>query len=362
MKINRNNYEIFFIDYLDNNLSQADLLDLTAFLAENPDLESELNEIKNVKLKPETINFSSKSDLKKHVTYSGNFNELCIKYIENKITFDDKNKLFEIIKQNPDLKNEFELFKLTILKPDNSIIFSDKKSLKKYILSPFYKNAVKLSTVAAAAIIFILIVLQINNNNIKINNTKVFANNKNIKKINSTKSNIIKNNNINNKFIATSKIIRNNIITNNNIFENKDTIAETIISNNKNVPDSTVLNNNLNNIAIEPVNNNLANNESDNYQIKNNKYLDSTLNAVFENSKYSHFRDMINNVPYNSITASNSKFPNIGVWDVIKAGTSGINYITGSQIEVENKTDKKKHIKHFSLKIGKIGFTRTVHK
>ena len=43
MKITRENYELFFVDYLDNKLSDSNILELMAFLAQNPDLEEELN-------------------------------------------------------------------------------------------------------------------------------------------------------------------------------------------------------------------------------------------------------------------------------------------------------------------------------
>ncbi|OFX35248.1 MAG: hypothetical protein A2X08_07360 [Bacteroidetes bacterium GWA2_32_17] len=433
MKINRINYELYFVAYLDNNLSHSDMLELMAFLVQNPDLEEELNLVKDIKLEPETICFDAKNSLKKkneeiEITKE-KFDELCIGKIENTLNKEEKILLERYIKLNPELEKEFKLFELTILqpdlsveftskeslkrieltteqanqlcigyiennlneaeekqfnsllnqsrefkkeyelynltvlKPDNSIIFANKKALKRSVLSPYIKGVYKISSVAAAAMILMLIILQIYNNNNKSNNTKIYANSKYIKKTNTIKNNQIEKNKINNTFIASSKVIKKNILTNNNNkFKNNDTIIK--IANNNDIikPDSFIINNNLNNIAIEPANNSLTNNESDSYRIKTNKYLDTTLNAVFENSKYSHFRDMTNNVPYNSITASNSLFSNIGVWDVIKAGTNGINYITGSKIEVENNADKKKKLKHFSLKIGKIAFARTVHK
>ena len=438
MKINRINYELYFVAYLDNNLSRGDMLELMAFLAQNPDLEEELNLVKDIKLEPETICFDAKNSLKKkneeieiskekfdelcigkientlnkqekillekHIKLNPELekefklfeltilqpdlsveftskeslkrieltteqaNQLCIGYIENNLNEAEEKQFNSLLNQSREFKKEYELYNLTVLKPDNSIIFANKKALKRSVLSPYIKGVFKISSVAAAAMILMLIILQIYNNNNKSNNTKIYANSKYIKKTNTIKNNKsdsyqIEKNKINNTFIASSKVInKNNITNNNNKFKNNDTIIK--IANNNDIikPDSSIINNNLNNIAIEPENNSLTNNKFDSERIKINKYLDTTLNAVFENSKYSHFRDMTNNVPYNSITASNSLFSNIGVWDVIKASTNGINYITGSQIEIENNTDKKKHLKHFSLKIGKIAFARTVHK
>ena len=42
MKINRNNYEVFFMDYLDGNLDESVVNDFIEFLQKNPDLKEEL--------------------------------------------------------------------------------------------------------------------------------------------------------------------------------------------------------------------------------------------------------------------------------------------------------------------------------
>ena len=45
MKINRNNYEMYFIDYLDGVLSPDLVSELLLFLDENPDLKEELSDL-----------------------------------------------------------------------------------------------------------------------------------------------------------------------------------------------------------------------------------------------------------------------------------------------------------------------------
>jgi len=52
-KITRHNYEAFFLDYLEGNLSEELNTELKTFLAQNPDLASELEEFENVSLEPE---------------------------------------------------------------------------------------------------------------------------------------------------------------------------------------------------------------------------------------------------------------------------------------------------------------------
>jgi len=364
IEITKEKFDELCIGKIENTLNKEEKILLERYIKLNPELEKEFKLFELTILQPDlSVEFTSKESLKRIELTTEQANQLCIGYIENNLNEAEEKQFNSLLNQSREFKKEYELYNLTVLKPDNSIIFANKKALKRSVLSPYIKGVYKISSVAAAAMILMLIILQIYNNNNKSNNTKIYANSKYIKKTNTIKNNQIEKNKINNTFIASSKVIKKNILTNNNNkFKNNDTIIK--IANNNDIikPDSFIINNNLNNIAIEPANNSLTNNESDSYRIKTNKYLDTTLNAVFENSKYSHFRDMTNNVPYNSITASNSLFSNIGVWDVIKAGTNGINYITGSKIEVENNADKKKKLKHFSLKIGKIAFARTVHK
>ncbi len=53
-KITRHNYEAFFLDYLEGNLSEELHTELKTFLAQNPDLALELEEFENVALEPES--------------------------------------------------------------------------------------------------------------------------------------------------------------------------------------------------------------------------------------------------------------------------------------------------------------------
>jgi len=54
MKINRENYELYFVDYLDGNLSDYEIRMLEDFLLINPDLRTELEGTEKISLSPET--------------------------------------------------------------------------------------------------------------------------------------------------------------------------------------------------------------------------------------------------------------------------------------------------------------------
>ena len=65
MKINRSNYEIWFIDSLDGNLSSLEAEELNQFLNENPDLKEEFNELTPVIINQSVHQFKDKESLKK---------------------------------------------------------------------------------------------------------------------------------------------------------------------------------------------------------------------------------------------------------------------------------------------------------
>lgn len=63
--ITKDNYEAYFLDAIEGNLSMDELRDLNKFLAENPELRKELEAYdKDFVLIPENISFSEKNSLK----------------------------------------------------------------------------------------------------------------------------------------------------------------------------------------------------------------------------------------------------------------------------------------------------------
>ncbi len=172
MKINRNNYEIFFLDYMDGNLDTDRIAELLIFMEENPGLKEEFEDFELISVPVESsVIFEDKNSLKKnHVTgvdniNSTNYQNYFIASLENDLSAEELNQLKLFLKTNPSLTKEYKLFENTFLKPDKKIVFADKKTLKRYPFSILSKKAVYYSVSIAASILILFSILFIDFNN-----------------------------------------------------------------------------------------------------------------------------------------------------------------------------------------------------
>ena len=106
MQIDRSNYEIWFIDWLDGNLNSLQVEQLKLFLDQNQDLREEFNDLTTVNLVSSAISFRHKEHLKKSPSdiSPSQFEYLCAAYLENDLTESQKAELQEIINTYPDKK------------------------------------------------------------------------------------------------------------------------------------------------------------------------------------------------------------------------------------------------------------------
>ena len=156
MKINRNNYEAFFIDYLEGNLDIKLVDDFIEFLQQNPDLKEELLLFETVSVGQEEIIFNKKELLFKDKYDAENeFNQAAIASVEGEIFASEKTEFENYLTTHPEKQKEAELFRLTKLQPDQSIIFNSKNKLYRRSAA---KTILMWTTRAAAVIIFALTV------------------------------------------------------------------------------------------------------------------------------------------------------------------------------------------------------------
>lgn len=156
MKPDRSNYEIWFTDLLDGNLSDKQIEELKVFLSENPDLNEELNGLSILTINPPDFNFCGKKDLSKSSDSLSEeqFEHLCIASLENDLTPGQKAELIEIISRNESRRKSFERFQKLKLKPF-PVSFTRKSSVKKLTIGQkiFRLSVIGLSAAATIAII-----------------------------------------------------------------------------------------------------------------------------------------------------------------------------------------------------------------
>lgn len=160
--INRENYEIWFLDYFEGNLSKETASILFEFLNEYPDLKEEFQEFEIISLKPEEIKFNNKSGLKmnlkpENIQGLNEFEILAISKIEQNISFEEEKKLESILRLSPDKRKENRAFQLVKFQPDLNVVFPEKSSLKRGSVIKFPSWAIYISGIAALflSIIFI---------------------------------------------------------------------------------------------------------------------------------------------------------------------------------------------------------------
>ncbi len=150
---------MFFIDFLEGNLSDTQIRDLNKFLSKNSNLKEELTSFENLTLKPEKIKFEQKENLikktqKKHFNIT-QFEYLAVADIEKDITEAEKRELKQEIKKAENKLYEYNLIQKSKLKADKEISYPFKNKIRRKTTAYLYK----ISSYVAAAIIFLALIL-----------------------------------------------------------------------------------------------------------------------------------------------------------------------------------------------------------
>lgn len=153
MNITRENYEIWFLDYLEERLNEGDLEAVRHFMQQHPDLAEELDNLVPVVSADTGLLFPGKEQLKK-VSFDDPvfFETSAIAVLEGDLNDEEKSSFEEYMSRHPDHNHLLRQFENTRLKPDFSIGFTGKERLKKR--SNLRVLWIRLSAVAA---IFLLV-------------------------------------------------------------------------------------------------------------------------------------------------------------------------------------------------------------
>jgi hypothetical protein len=171
MIINRENYEAFLLDLIEGNLSDDQKNILKHFLNENPDLTVEDNpaDIRlpdSGKISVTGTGFPLKEELKKgglnREINVGNYEQFCIARLEGDLSARTENRLEKFLSENPGLGKSADIFGLTILKADSSVVFPGKNVLRKgrnatITLKEYFNRRFIYKAVSIAASVTILI-------------------------------------------------------------------------------------------------------------------------------------------------------------------------------------------------------------
>lgn len=131
MLINRNNYESFFLLYVDGELCATNMKLVEDFAAANEDLGKELDMLKAVVLPADDIIFEDKGELFKPVPIDSILHEKLLLKIDNELSDDEAGSLNKLIDVDKNVKEEFNLLQGTKLDPAEKIIFAEKHLLYK---------------------------------------------------------------------------------------------------------------------------------------------------------------------------------------------------------------------------------------
>ncbi len=130
--ITKENYELYFIKFLEGTLSKEEMVSVEIFLKENPELREELTLFEE----PLSVDTSSKNTIdftflkKTTLIDESNEDDFFIGYLEGDLNPEEEKNLQTYLNQNPAKKEVLESFRKVMLTPE-IISFPDKEELKK---------------------------------------------------------------------------------------------------------------------------------------------------------------------------------------------------------------------------------------
>lgn len=152
-KINRHNYELFFVDYFDKELNELDTQALFEFLELNADLKVEFDSFKNLSIPNDEKILDNKPKIKKHIDET-NIEHYIIADLEGELDSNDKKEYTNFIAENSFYASTLARYKKTIL-PEEVFLFPNKSELKQknkaIVFWPY------ISAIAAAVLLFFIL-------------------------------------------------------------------------------------------------------------------------------------------------------------------------------------------------------------
>lgn len=151
MKIDRKNYEIYAIDYLDGTLPEKERAEMHAFLLVNPDLAEKLEDISRIHLDAPVLTYKKKNLLKKMETEEDP-DYYAIAEAEAVLTPEEIRQLGSQ-RLHPDFQQLVSTYRRTKLRPEPAPVYPRKKELYR---KPTYAGlSFRISATAALVLLFV---------------------------------------------------------------------------------------------------------------------------------------------------------------------------------------------------------------
>lgn len=345
MKISRENYEIYFLDYYEGNLKGEVAEELFAFLDNNPDLAKEFNSFESITVDTNANDeFSFKDKLKKETISPSNQTDFLIAYMEGDLNKREINDVEQFIKNNKKAEQELELFKKTKLVPDKSIVYFGKSSLKKKESAGRMPiELYRYVAIAASVVILIGTYFYFNNKNTNDNHPILSSNNSNP---------INNNNNIVKTPVQTPDTNSNILVANNNI-SSPSKVNSTI------VPVVHYTEKNINTVASRAAQINYNNAPELNDITREEENADNKTVPVYVIIKKSNKDNKVDSKDNKSIASSGDKKKKGSrvFWDI---ASEGISKISGDRINFKPTYDKDDRMESYSFAAGPIKFNKNL--
>lgn len=351
-KISRNNYEIFFLDYLEGNLDPLKTEELFSFLILHPDLKKELDDYEIITLDNNKDKFENKDILKKFVFTNElsdfNFEQFCVAFIEGDLNEVQKSKFDRYLKSNPEKVKIFEQFELSRLKADESIIFFGKDRLKR---GPSTGIIILKRLSVAASMLFVA-------------GLSFFL----LNREDSTQTNLVAENQISTE-VVLPKEVGNSVSSVDSLEKTSTNIAEENIVLTSSY---TIIKKDLNevNIQLERINlKPLLNREPDLKNPGEEKIFFASM-GIKEDYQYNEpvSRDLLANLREN-IDEFGSAINTDGIdgsgrltiWDIADVGINGFSRLTGANIRIDKKRDDQGNVTALAFQSKNLNFSKRIN-
>jgi len=337
MKINRTNYELFFLDYFEGKLSEAEQENLHVFLKQHPDLYNEFQSFELITLEEDhSIQFNDKDSLKKNsvVPSSGidasNFTNFFIAWHEGDLNKTEKQAVIDFLAVNPELQHDFETFGKLKLAPEEDIVFTGKENLRHKISIAPARMYLRYAA-SFAAVLFLAFTGYIGLNYLQ--NTKSYMTHSNFRTLKPSFTKNQKENIVDHQTVQTTYYNSNNIV-----FDEKRRSENIKIEPLKTAHVFTVQGSTIKNLSETPEK--FRNEFADIYHVKN---VRETFYGEDENNYPTDpeprlFDRAINLVRGNAEEAI-QRISSINGWQLAYYGVQGFNMLTDNDVEFRAKTN-----------------------